>query len=130
MQNVLIKNPRIKEVYFAENGDYYFMKHKVSIHKTNDLNQTVSVEEVECLPGAKLGIVMIKSMVNGSPVWKGARRNIECEKVAASFTREEVLKAIPVLEAKTESEKIAILLQAQEIMKSKEGEELLAKLKK
>ena len=129
LQDALKKNPLIENVYFNEEGEHYFMKHKIKLHKTNSLNQVVSIDEVECLPGAKMEIVMLKQIVNGGVQWKPARRNTSCVFVAAEFSREDILNATPVSDIKTEKEKLEILQAAAEIAKNDDIEGLLKKLK-
>ncbi len=130
LQNTLLKNPQIKEVYFGEDGDYFFNKHKIKLHKTNERMQTTSIEDVECLPGAKMTTVFISKVVNGAPEWKPARRNTEYSPVAATFSREDILAATPVPTLRSEKEKLEILSAATEIMKADGYEELLKKLVK
>jgi hypothetical protein len=130
LQETLKKNPLIKEVHFDEDGNYFFNKYTVKIHTTNDMNQVVNVGEKESLPGARRAVVMEKKTLNGIPTYKPAMRNVEYRPISASFSREDILKATPTPDKKTEQEKLEILRQASEIAKESDFESLLSKLKK
>lgn len=130
LQNTLRANPLIKTVYFSEEGDYFFSKYRIKVHETNERNETTDVKEVESLPGAKLGVVMVKTYANGVMTWKAARKNVSYNPVAVEFSREEILGATPVMDSRTEKEKLEILQAAAEIAKDSDIQSLLAKIKK
>lgn len=130
LQSTVKSIKQIKEVYFDESGNFHFVKHSIKLHTVDDSNHTTHIEDVDCLPGAKLGIIMIKVPKNGGVEWKPAKRNIECTPIAVTLTREEVLKATPVMNSKTEAEELEILKQAAEISKKGNFEELMKKLNK
>jgi hypothetical protein len=87
--DLLKKNPKIKKVYFNENGDFYLHSHKVTVHELNDLGFSVSTKEVECCPGVKWGIAKITNELNKNVISK--RVNVEYVPVAKILTREEIL---------------------------------------
>lgn len=130
LQDTVKSRKQINEVYFDEKGNFYFVKHSIKLHTVDDSNHTTKIEDVDCLPGAKLGIIMIKVPKNGGVEWKPAKRNIECEPIAATLTRDEILKATPVMDNKTEAEELEILKQAAEISKKGNFDELMKKLNK
>jgi hypothetical protein len=130
LQQTLEKNKLLKEVYFSEEGEHYFSKYTIKVYETNEMNQTTDIKTVESLPGAKMGVVMVQTVLNGVQTWKPARKNISYNPVAATFTRDEVLKAIPVSDIKTEKEKLEILRAAAEIAKDDNIQDLLNKINK
>lgn len=128
LQDVLKKNPLIEAVYFTHEGDHYLNKHKTTIHKTNDANQSIGIEEVECVQ-ANQSIIFIPKKVNGGIQWVAARRNTSYKAIEKVLNREEVLKAQPVASAMSEREKLDVLTKAAEIARGDDFESLMKKLK-
>ena len=130
LHQTLKYNPKIKEVYFNEDGDFFFKKHKVKIHHYDPENLISSgVEDVESLPGVSKTAVRVKTVTNGVAQYQFSLVNTDHKPIAATFTREEILSMPAVAEKRTEKEKLEILLAAKEISESGDLEALLAKIK-
>lgn len=130
LQETVSANKLIKEVYFDEEGNHYFNKHKVKVHEVDENSISQSVVEVESLPGCVKTAVKIKSMLNGKPTLVDSLQNTKYRPIAATFSREEILSAQAVAEKISEKEKLEILRKAAEIAKNDDIEGLLKKINK
>jgi ribosomal protein S8E len=129
LQDTVIGNKNIKEVYFNEDGDHYFKKHSVSVHKVDDEGISTGTETVDALPGVELGVVKVGVIENKRKVYKDKLTNVAYTPVAATFTRAEILAAKAIGKTRSEKEKLAILAEASEIAKGQDIQGLLDKLK-
>ncbi len=116
LQDLVKKTPGIKEVYFDENGDHYFQKHKVIIHEDNGNGLSIGTKEVECLPGVKDNVLKVKQP-NGVIIDK--KVHVEYKEIAATLTREQILNADAYHPELTNEDEARILAQAAEIMKKR-----------
>jgi len=129
LQNTLLANPKIKEVYFNEDGDFFFQKFKLEVHEIDEeTGMSKGSQHVETLPGAVKGLVKIKTVINRIPTYKDAFVNIAYNPIAITLTRDEILASQAVSDRKTEKEKLEILTAAAEIAKSSDFQDLLNKI--
>lgn len=126
LQETVKKNKNIQNIYFDEMGNHYFNTHEVEVHDVDDRGFSKSAKKVTALPGVKFGIAKVKNAM-GKIIDK--RVNVEYTPVAAEFTREEILSAKPVANARTEKEKLEIMSAASEIAKGGDFEDLMKKFK-
>lgn len=129
LQDTVKNNPKIKEVYFDEQGNHSFHKHIVELHEVDDHNFSTKVTKVESMPGSRLGVVKIKYPTNNGVKIVDKRVNVAVNPVAITVTREEILAAQAVRNPRTEKEKIEILQAAKEIADAGEFENLFKKIK-
>ena len=129
LQETVRANPNIKEVYFAENGDHFFVKHEIEVHDIDDDGISAGTRKVECLPGAKLGLVKVPVKINKQTVMKDKFVNTDWTEIAMTVSREDILKARAVGKNRSTKEQLEILQAAAEIAKGQNLQELLDKLK-
>lgn len=125
LQETMRENPLLKEVHFDEEGNHYFMKHSIKVHKVDEQGFSKGIKDVESLPGAKKNIVKI---IGNNKVMKEHFANTEYTPVFATLTREEVLNSEAVGKSLSEKEKIEILAKAAEISKGADFESLISKI--
>jgi hypothetical protein len=120
----------IKEVYFDENGNHYFNKHKVNLVSVDDAGFNTGSKEVECL-GSKSSIVHFQNRNTAGKVI--ATKDVKCiteiTEIYATVSREDILTAKAVSKPKSQKEQLEILKAAAEIAKGDNFEELMGKLK-
>lgn len=129
LQETLKKNPKIKEVYFNEEGEHFFNKHTVMVHSVDEESGfSTGTQEVQSLPGVVRGLIKVPVHINKRKEMKDALVNVSYEPIAATFSREDVLNSKAVSKILNEKEQLAILSQAANILKGKDIQEFVEKL--
>jgi hypothetical protein len=128
LQETVKKNPNIKKVYFDENDNHYFTKHEIELHEVDDYGNSLKVNKVQALPGAKRTIAKI-ILDKRTGKTKDVYVNTSYNPIAVEMTREQILSAKAVNKAMTDDEKLEILTKASLIAKDADFQELLKKLK-
>lgn len=128
LQEVFKKNKNLKKVYFDEDNNHYFSKHEIDLHEVDEDGISIRAIKVYTLPGAKKAPVKIwVDRKKGKVIDKFV--NTEYKPVHSEMTREEVLSAKASTNSKSDEQKLAILLEASDIMKDKSNLELLKSLR-
>ena len=123
LQDTVRSHPNIQEVYFDSEGNHYFQKHKIILHEDDGEGVSKGSKEVEALPGSKMGILKVKQ--GNSKQLRDQRVNVECNEIAVTMTRSEVLKAKAVERKMSDKEQLEILKKASEIANSAGFERLM-----
>lgn len=116
LQNTVKANPLIQEVYFDEDGNHFFRKHKATIYTDNGHGLSEKAgKEVDCL-GTKDGILKIKQP-NGVVIDKKVHTSYIA--IKETMSREDLLNAVPVLKELSDKEENDILAKAAEIYRKR-----------
>jgi hypothetical protein len=116
LQDTVLSNKGINEVYFSESGEHYFQKHSVTVHKDDGKGNSIDSKIVDTLPGVKDSILKVK-LPNGSIIDK--KVHVIYSKINETISREDVLNATATTPRLSEKEEDEVLAKASEIYKSR-----------
>ena len=108
LQNVVSKNELIKEVYFDEDGNYYFNKYEVVLHTADKRHNSTGVKKVISLGGTKQSVLHVTAP-DGSTSDKKVITS--CKEIYATYSRKEILDAQVSEEEMNPAEELKFLRQ-------------------